>query len=77
VVGFVGGYGNGDREEAFLYSVSFVFGLSLTFAVLGTAAGLFGTLFGTSVGFVESFAQARGITHLSIRVWSRRCIWST
>jgi cytochrome c biogenesis protein CcdA len=50
VVGFVGGYADGDRRKAFLYSLSFVLGLSLTFTALGLAAGLFGTLFGTFGG---------------------------
>ncbi|QIK37125.1 cytochrome c biogenesis protein CcdA [Caldichromatium japonicum] len=50
VVGFVGGYADGDRRKAFLYSLSFVIGLSLTFTALGLAAGLFGTLFGTLGG---------------------------
>ncbi|MCK7580314.1 MAG: cytochrome c biogenesis protein CcdA, partial [Chromatiales bacterium] len=35
VVGFVGGYADGDRRKAFLYSLSFVVGLSLTFTALG------------------------------------------
>lgn len=50
VVGFVGGYADGDRKRAFLYSLSFILGLSLTFTALGAAAGLFGTLFGTFGG---------------------------
>jgi cytochrome c biogenesis protein CcdA len=50
VVGFVGGYADGDRKRAFLYSLSFILGLSLTFTALGAAAGLFGTLFGTLGG---------------------------
>ncbi|WP_295404174.1 cytochrome c biogenesis protein CcdA [uncultured Thiocystis sp.] len=50
VIGFVGGYADGDRWKAFRYSLSFVFGLSLTFTALGMAAGLFGTLFGTVGG---------------------------
>jgi cytochrome c biogenesis protein CcdA len=50
VVGFVGGYADGNRRKAFLYSLSFILGLSLTFTALGAAAGLFGTLFGTVGG---------------------------
>ncbi len=50
VIGFVGGYADGDRRRAFLYSLSFVCGLSVTFTALGMAAGLFGTLFGTVGG---------------------------
>ena len=50
VIGFVGGYADGDRRKAFLYSLSFILGLSLTFTALGAAAGLFGILFGTFGG---------------------------
>lgn len=50
VVGFVGGYADGDRSKAFRYSLAFVLGLSLTFTAFGAAAGLFGTMFGTLGG---------------------------
>jgi cytochrome c-type biogenesis protein len=50
VVGFVGGYVDGDRLKAFRYSLAFVFGLSLTFTAFGAAAGLLGTMFGTLGG---------------------------
>jgi len=50
VIGFVGGYADGDRKKAFLYSVSFVLGLSITFTAFGAAAGLLGTMFGTLGG---------------------------
>jgi cytochrome c-type biogenesis protein len=50
VVGFVGGYADGDRMKAFRYSLAFVFGLSLTFTAFGAAAGLLGTMFGTLGG---------------------------
>ena len=46
VVGFVGGYSDGDRWKAFRYSLMFIFGLSLTFTAFGAAAGLLGTIFG-------------------------------
>lgn len=46
VVGFVGGYSDGDRLKAFRYSLMFILGLSLTFTLFGAAAGLFGTIFG-------------------------------
>ncbi|QWV93435.1 cytochrome c biogenesis protein CcdA [Geomonas oryzisoli] len=51
VVGFVGGYADGDRVRAFRYSLAFVLGLSLTFTAFGAAAGLFGTMFGTLGGW--------------------------
>ena len=51
VVGFVGGYSEGDRWKAFRYSLAFVLGLSLTFTAFGAAAGLLGTMFGTLGGW--------------------------
>lgn len=51
VVGFVGGYAEGNRWKAFRYSLSFILGLSLTFTLLGAAAGLLGTMFGTLGGW--------------------------
>jgi cytochrome c biogenesis protein CcdA len=51
VVGFVGGYADGDRWKAFRYSVAFILGLSLTFTAFGAAAGLLGTMFGTVGGW--------------------------
>ena len=50
VVGFVGGYSDGDRGKAFRYSLVFILGLSLTFTMFGAAAGLLGTMFGTLGG---------------------------
>ena len=50
VVGFVGGYADGDRWRAFRYSLAFILGLSLTFTAFGAAAGLLGTMFGTLGG---------------------------
>lgn len=46
VVGFVGGYSDGDRWRAFFYSLMFILGLSLAFTAFGAAAGLLGTIFG-------------------------------
>ena len=51
VVGFVGGYADGDRWKAFRYSLVFIMGLSLTFTAFGAAAGLLGTMFGTLGGW--------------------------
>jgi len=50
IIGFVGGYSDGDRGKAFGYSLAFVVGLSLTFTALGAAAGLLGTMFGALGG---------------------------
>jgi cytochrome c-type biogenesis protein len=51
VVGFVGGYSDGNREKAFRCSLAFILGLSLTFTAFGAAAGLLGTMFGTLGGW--------------------------
>jgi cytochrome c biogenesis protein CcdA len=51
VVGFVGGYADGDRTKAFRYSLAFVLGLSLTFTAFGASAALLGTMFGTLGGW--------------------------
>ena len=46
VIGYVGGYSEGDRRKALLYSLIFILGLSITFTVLGAIASLVGGLFG-------------------------------
>ncbi len=46
VIGYVGGYSEGDRRKALLYSLTFILGLSLTFTVLGAIASVIGGLFG-------------------------------
>ncbi len=46
VIGYVGGYSEGDRRKALLYSLTFILGLSLTFTILGAIASLIGGLFG-------------------------------
>ena len=46
VIGYVGGYSEGDRRKALLYSLTFILGLSLTFTVLGAIASVVGGLFG-------------------------------
>ena len=51
VVGFVGGYADGDRKRAFLYSLAFIFGLAITFTAFGAAAAVLGTMFGTVGGW--------------------------
>ena len=58
VVGFVGGYSDGDRWKAFRYSLAFILGLSLTFTAFGAAAGLLGTMFGTLGGRWQAAAGA-------------------
>jgi cytochrome c biogenesis protein CcdA len=42
VVGYVGGYGDGSRRQALMYSASFVLGLSLAFTAVGLAVAVAG-----------------------------------
>lgn len=44
IIGFVGGYAEGNKARAALYSAVFVLGLSLTFTLLGAAAAYIGQL---------------------------------
>jgi cytochrome c-type biogenesis protein len=46
VIGYVGGYSEGDRRKALIYSLTFILGLSITFSILGAIASLIGGLFG-------------------------------
>ena len=46
VIGYIGGYSEGDRRKALLYSLTFIIGLSITFTILGAIASLMGSLFG-------------------------------
>lgn len=70
VVGFVGGYAEGNRKKAFFYSLAFIIGLSLTFTMFGAAAALLGTMFGTVGGWwylaVGCVAVAMGLQMLGL-----------
>lgn len=44
VIGYVGGYSGGDKKKALLYSLAFAAGLSVTFTLMGAAAGFVGSL---------------------------------
>ncbi|KPL02521.1 MAG: thiol:disulfide interchange protein [candidate division Zixibacteria bacterium SM1_73] len=46
VIGFVGGYSEGNKKKAITYAVVFALGLSITFTILGAIASLLGRLFG-------------------------------
>lgn len=46
VIGYVGGYSEGNRRKVILYSLVFILGLSFTFTILGAIASLIGGLFG-------------------------------
>jgi len=42
IIGYVGGYSEGDKKKAAIYSLVFILGLSITFTVLGAAASAMG-----------------------------------
>ncbi|MBN2655083.1 MAG: sulfite exporter TauE/SafE family protein [Nitrospirae bacterium] len=42
IIGYVGGYSEGNKKKAALYSAVFVLGLSITFTLLGAAASAMG-----------------------------------
>lgn len=70
VIGYVGGYSQGNRKKAVLYSVTFAMGLAITFTLMGAAAGLIGSMissFGTVFYVVVAgIAIAMGISLLGI-----------
>src|SRR5512139_578944 len=43
IIGYVGGYSEGDKKKAALYSLVFILGLSITFTLLGAAAYAMGS----------------------------------
>lgn len=46
IIGYVGGYSDGSRKKAAIYSLVFILGLSITFTVLGVAASAMGRFLG-------------------------------
>jgi cytochrome c biogenesis protein CcdA len=46
VIGYVGGYSQGNRKKAVGYSLVFALGLSIAFTLLGAAAGFIGSFLG-------------------------------
>jgi len=46
IIGYVGGYSEGNKKKAALFSLVFVFGLSITFTLLGAAASVMGQFLG-------------------------------
>jgi len=50
IIGYVGGYSDGNKKKAALFSLVFVFGLSITFTLLGAAASVMGQ-------FLDSWAS--------------------
>jgi cytochrome c-type biogenesis protein len=45
IIGYVGGYSEGNKKKAALYSLVFILGLSITFTLLGAAASAMGQFF--------------------------------
>src|SRR5512139_2971387 len=43
IIGYVGGYSEGSKKKAALYSLVFILGLSITFTLLGAAASAMGS----------------------------------
>ena len=46
IIGYVGGYSEGSKKKAALYSLVFVLGLAITFTLLGAAASVMGQFLG-------------------------------
>ena len=74
VIGYVGGYSEGDRRKAVLYSLMFILGLSLTFTVLGAIASVIGGLFGiisrTWYFVVGGIAVVMGLHLIGLFEWN-------
>jgi len=74
VIGYVGGYSEGDRRKAALYSLTFILGLSITFTVLGAIASFIGGLFGmisrTWYFIVGGIAIAIGLHLIGLYGWN-------
>jgi cytochrome c biogenesis protein CcdA len=74
VIGYVGGYSEGDRRKAVLYSLTFILGLSLTFTALGAIASMVGGLFGvisrTWYFIVGGVAIAIGLNLVGLFEWN-------
>jgi len=51
IIGYVGGYSEGNIKRAFWSSIFFVIGLAITYSVLGTIAALSGKLIGNIGGY--------------------------
>jgi cytochrome c biogenesis protein CcdA len=46
IIGYVGGYSEGNKKKAALFSLVFILGLSITFTLLGAAASVMGQFLG-------------------------------
>ncbi len=67
VIGYVGGYSQGDKKKAFRYALVFALGLAITFTLMGAAAGLIGSFLGlTGKYFFWAIAAIAVIMGLSL-----------
>jgi cytochrome c biogenesis protein CcdA len=74
VIGYVGGYSEGNRRKALVYSLVFILGLSITFTALGAIASIVGGLFGiisrTWYYIVGGIAVVIGLHLIGLFQWS-------
>src|SRR4030067_2833509 len=74
VIGFVGGYSEGNRRKAFFSSLMFILGLSITFTLLGAIASVMGGLFGiisrTWYFIVGGIAAVIGLHLIGLFEWN-------
>jgi len=61
IIGFVGGYSEGDVKQSVLYSICFAFGLAITFTILGAVASVAGALMGDIGGYWKYVLSAVAI----------------
>ncbi|MCD8377320.1 MAG: cytochrome c biogenesis CcdA family protein [Candidatus Gastranaerophilales bacterium] len=71
VIGYIGGYGDGDNFKTFLQLVSFIFGSSIVFSIIGVICALTGHVFISLAGgyfiiIMASVILAMGLNLLGI-----------
>ncbi len=70
VIGYVGGYSQGNKKKAVVYSLVFALGLSIAFTLLGAAAGFIGSVLGLTGKYfywtVAIIAIAMGLSLLGL-----------
>lgn len=70
VIGYVGGYSQGNRKKAVTYSITFALGLSITFTLMGAAAGFVGSIISQTGALfyfiIAAIAIAMGLSLLGV-----------
>jgi cytochrome c biogenesis protein CcdA len=61
MIGYVGGFAQGNRRRALAYSLVFALGLAVTFTLMGAAAGLVGSFLGVTGKYLYWFLAAVAI----------------